>query len=144
MQNHLLRLHSLKIYVVYLSKEDIKAALTETQAEILWESVLGVTGIHHVHFIAPHADGIFTKMITNEDGGTIHTLTKSSMLPQKIEASKNLACKIDEFVIVKYDSLYFPGIIVSLNEGGAEVKVMTPSGPTYWKWPEKDDIITYP
>ena len=144
MQNHLLRLYSLKIYAVYLSKEDIKAALTETQAEILWESVLGVTGIHHVHFIAPHADGIFTKMIINEHAGTIHSLTKSSMLPQKIEASQNLAYKIDEFVIVKYDSLYFPGIIVSLNEGGAEVEVMTPSGPTYWKWPEKDDIITYP
>ena len=49
-----------KIYVVYLLKEDIEAALTETQAELLWESVSGVTGKHHAHFIAPHADGIFT------------------------------------------------------------------------------------
>ena len=44
---------------------------------------------------------------------------------------KNLAYKIDKFIIVKYDSLYFPGVIVSLNEGDDEVKVMTPSGPTY-------------
>ena len=127
---------------MYLSKEDIEAAVTETQAEILWESVLGVKDIQHVHFIAPHADVIFTKMTTNEDGGTIHSLTKGSMFLWKIEASKNLAYKIDEFVIVKYDSLYFPGIIVSLNEGGAEVKVITPSRPTYWKWPDKDDIVT--
>ena len=65
--------------MVYLSKEDIETAVTETQAEILWESVLGVKGIHHVHFIAPYADVIFTKMTTNEDGGTIHSLTKGSM-----------------------------------------------------------------
>ena len=50
-----------KIYVIYLSKEDIEVDLTETQAEILWEVVLGVTDIHQVHFIAPHANGIFMK-----------------------------------------------------------------------------------
>ena len=45
-----------------LSKENLEAALTETQTEILWGSILGVTVQNHVHFIMPHADGIFTKM----------------------------------------------------------------------------------
>ena len=34
-----------KIYVVYYTKKDFEAALTKTQVEILWESVLVVTGI---------------------------------------------------------------------------------------------------
>ena len=92
-----------KICFLYLSKEVIEAALTESQAKILRESVLGVTRIHLVHFIVPHADGTFTKMTTNEDGGTIHSLTECSMLSHKIEVSKNLAYKIDKFIIVKYE-----------------------------------------
>ena len=67
-------------------------------------------------------------------------LLKAQCFHEKLKYQK---IQSDDFVIVKYDNLYFPVIIVSLNEGGADVKVMTPSRTTYWKWPDKDDIVTY-
>lgn len=52
--------------------------------------------------------------------------------------------KIGDFVIVKYEGEYFPGIINDTNIGTALVSVMTMSGPVNWKWPEADDELWYP
>ena len=38
-----------------------------------------------------------SKIITDDDGVTIHSLAESSMLSRKIQVSRNLAYKIDEF-----------------------------------------------
>lgn len=40
------------------------------------ENVLNVPETIHTHYVEPHADWIMTKVITNNDNPTIHSLTK--------------------------------------------------------------------
>ena len=51
--------------------------------------------------------------------------------------------KRGDFVIVKYDQKFFPGEILANYDESAEVKVMASSGPKFWKWPDRDDILMY-
>lgn len=58
---------------------------------------------------------------------------------------KKIECK--DYVVVKYDNSYFPGIILDTNQNENDelefkVKVMVRSGLN-WKWPEPDDILWY-
>lgn len=48
----------------------------------------------------------------------------------------------EDFVIVKYEGEYFPGKILEIYPGSIKVKTMTMSGRN-WKWPQRDDILTY-
>lgn len=46
-----------------------------------------------------------------------------------------------EFVVI-YERELFPGIIIDKDDNGNVVKTMSMGGNN-WKWPEKDDIMTY-
>ena len=59
-------------------------------------------------------------------------LTKSS--------EKQLA--VSDYVIVKYDEEFYPGELIALSEY-AKVCTMIKSGPNYWKWPTREDIVDY-
>lgn len=48
----------------------------------------------------------------------------------------------DQYVIIKYESKYFPGIIVVLNDNKYFIKAMKKVGD-HWKWPSIDDDIWY-
>lgn len=47
--------------------------------------------------------------------------------------------KIHDHVIVRYEGQHFPGQVQDVNEEDFLVSVMTPSGPSTWRWPEKRD-----
>ena len=44
---------------------------------------------------------------------------------------------------LKYDQKFFPGEILTKYDESAEVKVMASSGPKFWKWPDREDILMY-
>ncbi|XP_050509916.1 uncharacterized protein LOC126886858 [Diabrotica virgifera virgifera] len=48
----------------------------------------------------------------------------------------------DDFVLVQYDSEYFPGVVLERSNDTLRVKSMTMNGK-YWKWPDRDDILNY-
>jgi len=48
----------------------------------------------------------------------------------------------DDFVIIKYENEYFPGVVLEETDEGVKVKAMAMSG-NFWKWPQKDDILVY-
>lgn len=48
----------------------------------------------------------------------------------------------NSYVIVCYEGEYFPGLVISKKDNGADVKVMTMSGSD-WKWPAKEDKLFY-
>jgi len=53
-----------------------------------------------------------------------------------------IAVKVDDYVVVKYDGKFYPGIVTLTKKSGAEVSVMVPSG-TNWKWPKQVDQLFY-
>ena len=47
------------------------------------------------------------------------------------------------YVIVKYEGSYFPGIVTKLGKTAVTVSCLVKSGPTHWKWPEREDSCDY-
>ena len=47
------------------------------------------------------------------------------------------------YVIVFYEGLHFPGLVVSLSKSKVRVKCMQKSGLNTWKWPAQDDLDDY-
>lgn len=48
-----------------------------------------------------------------------------------------------EFVIIKYETKFYPGQVTDVDEDGARVKVMEKAGVTTWRWPQVTDEIDY-
>ena len=59
-------------------------------------------------------------------------------LPADVEVGECVAKKMDvgDFVIVDYEGIKYPGVLVKLKKSGAEVSTMVQSGKN-WKWPSK-------
>ena len=49
---------------------------------------------------------------------------------------------VGDYVIVKYDAEFYPSALIALGEY-AKVCTMIKSGPNYWKWPTREDIVDY-
>ena len=47
------------------------------------------------------------------------------------------------YVIVKYEGSYFPGIVKNIGKSTITVSCLVKSGPTSWKWPEREDSCDY-
>ncbi len=75
--------------------------------------------------------------------GDNHCLTSHATQPKKVNNTQT-RYEIGDHVIVEFDSTFFLGEIKDALENCAELKVIIPSGPRYWKWPEKEDLLTYP
>ena len=126
---------------VQLKPEKICMLMESTGAEKEWENIQGVPGISHVHHIEPHVNGIAAKVATNDDAHTIHSPGNHYVLPKQVPLETKY--KIDDYDVVKYDSFFFPGEIIEVAEQDAKVKVMTSSGPCFWKWPDREDVLMY-
>nr|CAH7727746.1 unnamed protein product [Callosobruchus chinensis] len=50
--------------------------------------------------------------------------------------------QVGSFVIVRWNGLRFPGLVLSVAEEGATVDCMTPTSKC-WKWPKDKDILFY-
>ena len=49
----------------------------------------------------------------------------------------------ESYVIVFYEGLHFPGLVVRLSKSKVRVKCMQKSGLNTWKWPAQDDLDDY-
>lgn len=45
--------------------------------------------------------------------------------------------------LLKYKGSYFPGIVTKLGKKTVTVSCLVKSGPTHWKWPEREDSCAY-
>lgn len=72
-------------------------------------------------------------------------LKKHKILNDETDKRKPETDKISigDYVVVKYEGEFFPGMILNLKSTEVEVKTMTMSGLN-WKWPERDDVLWYP
>nr|XP_049693639.1 uncharacterized protein LOC126054037 [Helicoverpa armigera] len=68
--------------------------------------------------------------------------TKVEINTDITEAKEKMEYPEGVFVVVQYEGEYFPGIVMENLNDNIKVKTMTMSG-SYWKWPEKDDILIY-
>lgn len=48
----------------------------------------------------------------------------------------------DKFVVVHWNGLRFPGLVLSVAEEGATVDCMAPT-KKFWKWPQEKDTLFY-
>lgn len=48
----------------------------------------------------------------------------------------------DKFVVVHWNGLRFPGLVLSVVEEGATVDCMAPN-KKFWKWPQEKDTLFY-
>ena len=124
-----------------MSEDEIEHSLKQTNARIYWDDLLAVQGTIHVDFVAPNPIGIETKVTTNDDKSAVHSLTDSSIVPQSLIPNPKSGYQIGDYVVVKYDNSYFPGEIIAVLDESTQVKVMIQSGPQYWKWPNRDDVL---
>jgi len=69
---------------------------------------------------------------TGADSNTLVSTSKSRM-----------SYEIGEWVLVKYDSVVFPGEVKVIGDNELKVSVMVPSG-AHFKWPAVEDSIYYP
>ncbi|XP_063227417.1 uncharacterized protein LOC134533739 [Bacillus rossius redtenbacheri] len=49
----------------------------------------------------------------------------------------------DDYVIVLYNGIKYPGQVVDLDRDQVQIKHMKSAGLTYWLWPEEEDILWY-
>lgn len=76
---------------------------------------------------------------THENTKTVKNKPNDEVLPKK---KTNFSC--DDYVVVKYNERFFPGIVAELRGDEALVKVMVPCLKTSnWKWPKCEDILWY-
>lgn len=50
---------------------------------------------------------------------------------------------VGDYVVVIYDGVQFPGIVMNVRESEYEVNTMAKSGSNFWKWPTATDQIWY-
>lgn len=51
--------------------------------------------------------------------------------------------QVGSFVVVRYDSNFYPGVIEKLDDKGATISAMTKTIRENWKWPEHKDELYY-
>ncbi|KAI5722961.1 hypothetical protein M8J76_016235 [Diaphorina citri] len=81
-----------------------------------------------------------------EDSEDSETIDDENLMPKTInDESINLNLERGDFVIVTYEEELFPGCVLGEKVGeGYSIKTMSMcEGGAYWKWPEKDDVLTY-
>lgn len=77
----------------------------------------------------------------SDDSGKENDSVLDSESMQKIESS-NLS--EGDYIVVQYENVFYPGMVIKVDRLKREftVKCMTKAG-TLWKWPTKDDVLTY-
>lgn len=64
-------------------------------------------------------------------------------LPSKVVNSGEVTVETGDWCLVKYDNVYYPGLVEEVVEQEYKVSVMVRSGPSRWKWPQPPDCVWY-
>lgn len=77
---------------------------------------------------------------SSEDSTDIKDFAGSS----EEEVSETVEVIPEDFVIVNYDGDYYPGQVISIEEGSVRVKHMYKCAKiNAWRWPDKEDYVDY-
>ena len=88
-----------------MSEDEIEPSLKTTNARVYWDDLLAVLGTIHVHFATPNPIAIDTKVTTNDDKSTLHSIIDSGIIvPQKLIHSPKPCYQIGGYVVVKYNN----------------------------------------
>lgn len=136
-----------KIHIKYISSEEM-----EEDTEYLntyWEKILPIPNIQTIHCVtATEHNKIITSVTSLLQSRSVVTLfdDESSEDEDPFEDNqKNIdigSLKENDWILVKYDSMLYPGYITQIIEKEIEVTVMHKSNKHY-KWPENEDKIFY-
>ena len=87
-----------------MSEDEIEPSLKTANARVYWDDLLAVLGTIHVHFATPNPIAIDTKVTTNDDKSTLHSIIDSSIVPQNIIPSPKPCYQIGDYVVVEYNN----------------------------------------
>ena len=90
------------IHLKLTSEDEIEHSLKTTNARVYWDDLLAVWGTIHVHFATPDPTAIDTKVTTNDDKSTLHSIIDSSIVPQNLIPSSKPCYQIGDYVVVEY------------------------------------------
>ncbi|XP_074040040.1 uncharacterized protein [Leptinotarsa decemlineata] len=81
----------------------------------------------------------------NEKEDTSDSNMEISYADEDLDFSEpeNLILADGQYVIIKYEDKYYPGVILKHDYDGAEVQTMESAGINSWKWPVKEDVLYY-
>lgn len=84
---------------------------------------------------------------TVDDENLMMPETEDQTLTPNTASDENLTLnlKSGDFVVVTYEGELYPGCVLEKAGEGFKIKTMDMcgGGSSYWKWPERDDILLY-
>ena len=114
--------------------------------ESLWDITIVLAGTFHFHCFKPtqQQGNVKASHFKADESFFINLVTESSL---EVSTRENVP-KIfatDNYKVVKYNSTYYPGEIMNVfpDAESARVCTMEKSGPKFWKWPDREDILDY-
>ena len=135
-----------KIKLAVISDEYVADTLINLRMESLWDIARVLTGTFHFHCFKPtHKQGnVKASYFKADESFVIDPVTESSLEVSTREDAPNIFATGD-YVVVKYNTTYYPGEIVYVfpDTESARVRTMEKSGPIFWKWPNREDILDY-
>lgn len=132
------------VIIQYISSDEI---ISNTESLLsYWEKILPVPNIHSVHSVkaTSHNEILVSDTSLSEIKKSVILYKEDSeneiIDDEKTSASNNL--QLNDWVVVNYESAFYPGVITQLYEEDAEVSVMH-RAEGHFKWPTVEDKIFY-
>ena len=87
-----------------MSEDEIEHSSKKSNARVYWDDLLAVLGTIRVHFATLNPIAIDTKVTTNNDKSTLHSIIDSIIVPQNLIPSPKPCNQIGDYVVVKYNN----------------------------------------
>lgn len=131
------------IHIKYISAQDIQKDTQDLHQH--WKAVLPISNIKSVHYVKPL--GRNQIQISNISHDTQFRNMPIFSVAESDESEVDeppSVCKINtnDWVVVKYESNFYPGCVTNVIENDVEVSVMHRSEGNF-KWPHTEDKIFY-
>ena len=132
-----------RINLAVMSPDYISSTLKDLDVESLWGDINTLPGTLHIHCLEQMQQSVKTSHYKYDEAFIIHPLKQTDAIPVQENAPKSFS--VGEYVIIKYDNSYYPGEITNVSSINkvATIRTMEKSGPKFWKWPNKEDILDY-
>lgn len=136
------------IYLSVMTSHYINETYATLQLDSLWEDLNTLPGTMHIHSVeqTEQAGVVKTKFFKDDVVFSISALKGINNGGQSETNERTVIYSNGDYVIVKYDNIFYPGEIINVNKEkrSALIRTMEKSGPQFWKWPNREDILEYP
>lgn len=120
-----------KVAAILMHEEDILQRSRKINLSTLVKNCKPFFNIAKFHHLELHKGEV-----------TGHTTSSEAKKEKSREHKLGNDVAVDDWVVVKYDDVHFPGIVTKIENEDCKVAVMVKYGKL-WKWPESKDEIYY-